>query len=824
MAAVYHNTVKKNSKKLPISDYLFSFDIETTSWTENIATMYSWCLGAADYSNIVTCKCNEDLEKITDIINGRTWNEFDDILYELNGVAVFMETRYIIIIYNFDFEWSYMQKNIDFIRYGYIEKFPTVLEGRHNIMGICAGNLIFLDARRLFGLGSLKQNAEKYGFEKYEYEYEIKRHSNTELTESEIRYNTNDVLITLGCWAKKLYDNGYEHLCNAPYTATSLIKDLLRKNENVNKIIGYNEIRNKRKNKYLTIKKPVTLFDNAVEIASSVFPDNVELNTMADRLEKAFSGGYSHCNIFIQNKLLYNVFSADLGSAYPGAMQAAWYPRKLLKSKNPNLDLYKMIKRLREKYDSYMKLAKATRERLDEFAVVLVELKNVSAKVYTNSLGKVNIPIISRHKILEFDNDSLFDNGKLVESKRIKIMCTTIDLLIWDYCYNYKIAYCYECYLGMDIQKLPEYWLNAVDYTYQAKTILKNTVHKYTENSNWESEYRKLPGIDDTEINHVKSMDYHEALYYLNMVLMQRKAELNGLYGIMVMHIIRQSYVYTDNKEVEKGKIDIRKAKDGTCYLWGIIVTAIVRLWEVTFSLYLTDNDILPCYWDTDSVKSYFKSGIDVSKIINNFNEYVGCFKQNYPKLGAYDYEGTYYAFKSLGAKRYIVCELNNKTKQYEWESTIAGLPKKVFSGFLTQELNSALEHFQLKDAVSITAEYFRPNVFIDESATSKLIPKYINTDIPVTMDLIDYKGVHSTETFWPGARLTGIQFAIMDMKILDNKFYQNLCNRIQGAFDDEYNPIIIFYKNGKYDTVDGRLDIPDYKVYMMQKDASIYM
>src|SRR5699024_802711 len=75
-------------------------------------------------------------------------------------------------------------------------------------------------------------------------------------------------------------------------------------------------------------KEATTLFDDAVNIAGDVF-SNFELEDIASFLEKCFSGGYSHCNIFAQGNLYYNVGSADLTSAYPGAMLCEWYPRKL---------------------------------------------------------------------------------------------------------------------------------------------------------------------------------------------------------------------------------------------------------------------------------------------------------------------------------------------------------------------------------------------------------------------------------------------------------------------------------------------------------------
>ena len=88
MKSSYYPRLRKNAKKVPVSDCLFSFDIETTSWTENWSTMYSWAFGAAEYKDIVKCKCNQDLEYITLIKMGRTWRSFDEWLVKIYNISL----------------------------------------------------------------------------------------------------------------------------------------------------------------------------------------------------------------------------------------------------------------------------------------------------------------------------------------------------------------------------------------------------------------------------------------------------------------------------------------------------------------------------------------------------------------------------------------------------------------------------------------------------------------------------------------------------------------------------------------------------------------
>lgn len=799
---------KKN--KLPYADYILSFDIETTKW-ETYSTMYCWTLGGCEYSKLIRCKSNDDLESVVDIVFGRNFAEFDDILYKVNEAAENNDVLLYILIYNLSYEWSYLQRNIAFIVNNYDSDYPTVIEGRHNIMSIKAGNLVFLDAQRLFALGSLRQNAAKYGFEKLEYDYDVKRHTQTALSDYDRKYNVNDVLITLGSWAKCLHMNGYEHVNGCPITNTLMIKDILRRNENVNKVSGYREHKKHDTKKGRVQREELRLFDGAVNCAANVVED---IEHIAPVLEATFCGGYSHCNMFVQGKLLFNVGSFDLGSAYPAAMQAEWYPTKLIKKKASLQALNRLLE-----HKKSIDLAKYTRSKLKTFFITLIVLKDVNVKVYSDKIGSFTMPLISRHKIVKMSDDAKFDNGKLIHASEIRIYCTNIDLMTWEHCYNFDIISCEELYVGGGIRRLPQYWLNAVEYCYKAKTILKKVYNLYkNHDDNWKCEYLKLDGIDNVEINHVLSMEYHDACYYLDMVLHQRKGELNGLYGIMVMHIIRQTYTYNSDKDIIPGETTVKKSKDGTCYIWGIIITAIVRLWEVCFSIYLFDNGSLPAYWDTDSVKAVLMN--NDRNIVNKYNKLVGNMNNKYPALGAYDDEAVYIAFKSLGSKRYIICE-HNKSK-LEWESTIAGLPKRVYSQFLTAELSKACEYLDEKEAIEYTAGLFRPNVYIDESATDKLIPKYYNVDAPVDVTCTDVNGVTITEHVWPGAVLGGIQFAIMDLSSINNRRYQELCDKFKEVVDD-YSPITIYRKDGTYVVVDGSLKTPKLTGYMAQKDMVLY-
>lgn len=806
---------EKRSRKIPYSDYLLSFDIETTTWDDDTSSVYVWSLSGAEYSDIIECNSNDDLEKICDVCQGRTLQEFDLALSNVNEAAETTGCNLLVLVYNLAYEWSYIQKNCEFLRQNYDPDYPTVLEGRHNIMSIKAGNLVLLDATRIFGLGSLRNNAAKYGFEKLEYDYEVKRHSKTELTEEDYKYNANDTLITLGAWAKRLKYGGYKHISNPPLTATMMIRASLKSNSAINKVNGVRTHAKRDRKKPRKQKETTTLFDDAVDIAKNVF-DGFDIKEIAEFLEECFSGGYSHCNIFSQGNLYFNVGSADLTSAYPGAMLCEWYPRKL-KEVPPSVQKVKAMLRPYQR-----NLAKYTREKLNSFFICEVKLSCVSAIRYKNDNGDFCMPMISVHKVKELSKNCLIDNGKILEAAELTICCSSIDLATWKKCYNYEIENCYKLIIGYNIQRLPQFWINSVKYCYKAKNVMKKTIKLYSSGGDWKTEFLKIDDVGDEEVNHVNLTTDDDALQYLNMLLFQRKAELNGLYGIMVMHIIRAGYQYNEQKEVVRVDDDIRDPKDGTNYLWGIIVTSIVRLWECEFSLFAFEKGCVPDYWDTDSCKCYVPNGCDFESVVNQFNEITGGLDDEFPEIGQYDCEEIYIAFKSLGSKRYIYFE-KGKHGDIKCRVTIAGLPKRMYAGFLTDNLNRNLKYTDIKHAIEQTAYLFKPNMYVSSDSTDKLIPKYFNEEEPKKHMLVDYKGDRIEENYYSGATLTRVPFAIMSTDSPINRDYQQLCDRVQHRHSENLEPLTVTRKENKYYIIEGKLEVPDIYVYIMQQDMEVY-
>jgi hypothetical protein len=229
------------------------------------------------------------------------------------------------------------------------------------------------------------------------------------------------------------------------------------------------------------------------------------------------------------------------------------------------------------------------------------------------------------------------DNGRVVSADNLRVYCTNIDLQIIRKTYKFK---------SYTINKALRSRLDYLD-----KDFMLQILKYYTEKT-------ALKGVDDLE-------------YALS------KQKLNGLYGMSVTNIIKDSFGFEDNEwlpvheltdvEVNEKLIDI--GKSFATFLspaYGVFVTAYARknLWDNILKI---DRDLV--YADTDSIK-FVGDHMDV---INAYNKKIikklrAACKDNgidpallspadaagvQHHLGIFDNDGNYEQFVTLGAKKY---------------------------------------------------------------------------------------------------------------------------------------------------------------------------
>lgn len=464
------------------------------------------------------------------------------------------------------------------------------------------------------------------------------------------------------------YINKVHNINNIPLTKTQSVRIYTRKN------CFYNEL---GKN-YKYINKIKTLQINNL--------DEFKL------LQRAFAGGFTHANANYVGKIINNVASFDFTSSYPAVMISEKFPMTAGEKVHvkDTKHFYELIKHFNCVFD--------------------IEFFNIfSRETYEN--------YISVSKCFVKENYSE-NNGRLIAAKHICLSITEIDFAIIENLYKY------------------DYYRVGTMYVYRRAYLptefVKSILQLYK---------------DKTELKGIEGMENE----YLNA-----KEMLNSCYGMCVTSPLHEQYLYENDiwsKELytEKDenellcKYNLSKNRF-LFYLWGVYITAYARknLFTAIFEL---KNDYV--YSDTDSVKFV---NLDLHKdYFNEYNEYITYKLQTACKhhkidfsycepanskgskklLGVWDFEGIYYKFKTLGAKRYMIQKenaLNIDGKNYDYSLTVSGVNKKSAIPYLLDTYRDKI------------FENFTDYLQIPAKSTGKNIHTYI--DFETKGELTDYQGV----------------------------------------------------------------------------------
>ena len=205
----------KDNKKLSYYNEPLAFDIETSSFKvhsngqeEKVGIMYIWTLAI---KNI--------------IIQGRTWQEFVDVLKFMSEWYETKENRMIIYVHNLGYEFQFMHKWLEFE-----EVFS--LKERQPVKALTKMGIEFRCSYKLSGysLDNLAKNLTNHEIKKLKgnLDYKKLRHKSTPLTNEELEYTINDVLIIIAYIEE--YIDKVKYIYNIPATKTGEVRRHTRKN------------------------------------------------------------------------------------------------------------------------------------------------------------------------------------------------------------------------------------------------------------------------------------------------------------------------------------------------------------------------------------------------------------------------------------------------------------------------------------------------------------------------------------------------------------------------------------------------------------------
>lgn len=634
--------IVKNQKNESYYNVPAAFDIETTSFYQDgdkCATMYIWMLG------INGC-----------VITGRTWEAFFTVYDAIILYGVSLKTRLAVYVHNLDFEFGFICRRFQW------EK-VFAIDSRKPIYALTDAGVEFRCSYKLSGtsLEIVGKNLQKYKCEKKvgQLDYTLKRHSRTPLSPEEFDYCIYDIYVLMAYIAEKIETDG--DITKIPLTNTGYVRRFCRR------ACLYAGNPNAKKN-------PHTFFEYRKLMSRLTLTP--ELYTLA---KEAFAGGFVHANAFYVGKVLSDVASLDLTSAYPTQMCCQLFPM----SPGVKVDI-----------SSEAELA-----RLAGLYCILMKVRIYGLESYILQEHYLSESKCSRSEGL------IAENGRILYADMVETAITEQDFFIMKKAYTWEkieVITAYRFQRGY----LPKNLILAILELYGKKT--------------------KLKGVDGEETEY-----------------MLGKGMLNSAFGMMVTDIVRALYRFEDGKWMEPEEPDTAKQLElynnsknrFSYYLWGVWITAYCRR-QIWLAILECGSDY--AYSDTDSSKllHYLKHKDFFDTYNRAITRKLECMCEHYGidlsllspvdikgiahPLGVYEYEGAYEKFKTLGAKRYLV-ETGGTLKL-----TAAGLSKKIAGEYISRQ----------KDPFG----FFSDDMYIPSEYTGKLTHTYIEEEDGGF--LTDYTGV----------------------------------------------------------------------------------
>lgn len=403
---VVHTYEKTGYVNLPAA-----FDIETTSFYDNgekRATMYIWQFGING-----------------NVIIGRTWKEFVDLIEALIEVySITPNQRFRIYVHNLAFEFQFLRKWFTWDKiFAVSERTPLFARTTSGIEFSCS---YLLSGYRLEDVGNQLQ---KYPVRKLtgSLDYSWIRNSETVLTDKELAYCVNDVLVVMA-YIQEEIERNENSIANIPFTKTGYVRRYCRK----------------------ACQKGGKRFKIHRELMDALTLEADEY----DALKAAFQGGFTHANPRYSGKICYDVHSFDFTSSYPYVMLSEKFPM----SKGRIVEVH-TVKEL---------------EDLCSRFCVLFELE-------INGLRSIfwNDNYISESKC--YDTEGVVtNNGRVVDADRIRITITDVDWFIIKTVYRYDSLAIGRVWV-YDRGYLPKPLLKSIIELYKNKTTLKGIEEKTTE-------------------------------------------------------------------------------------------------------------------------------------------------------------------------------------------------------------------------------------------------------------------------------------------------------------------------------------------------------
>lgn len=347
-----------------------------------------------------------------DAIYGRTWDEYASLISMISA-AVPEGKRLVLYVHNLSCEFQFLRKRFQWRK-------VFAVGDRKVVQAVCDNGAIeyrcsyLLTGKPLSALDTTRHHKRVGSLD-----YRRIRHSLTPLTDDELCYAIDDVLVIT-----EYIRNEIVRCCglaNIPLTKTGYVRRALRKaciSGDTNDAAMYRRMMTEM----------------------SLTPDEYRL------LRGAFAGGYTHASDMYVGSILHNVGSYDMTSAYPSALALDYFPMSRGVSIDPR------------------RLKWAVQNRCCLIRCRFGELR---------AAPTAPDHIISESRC-EISGNSEIDNGRVVYADILTTVCTELDLKHISRLYTWKKMDVSDLYVYRR-GRLPKQIVDNVLQWYRDKTILKGS-------------------------------------------------------------------------------------------------------------------------------------------------------------------------------------------------------------------------------------------------------------------------------------------------------------------------------------------------------------
>lgn len=647
-------SVYKKSKYLNLGS---GFDIETTNFFDEEAKSWKATMWCWQWS----------FDNITVI--GRTWSEFVRLAYDIADKLDLGDKRVLCVLdHNLPFEWSFIK---------HLLPVETVLsKTKRDVMMFKAFDkgMEFRDTAILtrFSLAKMSTNYH-LGIEKLkgDLDYSLMRHSETPFADKkEIAYCINDVQILQRFFHKYIKNEFLRYGYKIPLTQTGIPRFALKR----------------------ALRRSGTFAKRYKEFIKRAYPTE-EFYDIERRY--LFRGGFNHANILVLDSIYEEANERKAGADDPemGSLDIkSSYPAQIWESKFGSVYFdvdHSWFNEVKNEDDKFFE---------DIGFIAYLKIKDITTLTPHS--------IESKHKLVDYSEDAIFDNGRLVSASWIVVLLLETDWL--NYRDFYRMGEVNVIWIKKTIKQfLPDFILRTVYQFFQIKESMPKD-----------------------------SVEYARA-----------KEKLNSIFGCMSTGLQLTDYIYykgelylSDSEELPE---EIRKEpktydsvikKQFLLPIWACQVAAfgrrrLLRLFKICA------YDAL--YGDTDSCKlrHYKKYLSDIEKLNEEAEiknkataERLGVDFLPVKDLNKFCFEGEYSRFKTLGAKRYLYETKADPDHGIlpEIHSVVAGMKRGSFLHYCEER---AEDPFKL----------FSDKLYLSPEFSEKITSKY--TDSPFDCDLTDYNG-----------------------------------------------------------------------------------